>query len=46
MTVLCSAQLTGHLVDSKNAASQSLDRFVDNVSDIGKGVVDFWYGVC
>ena len=36
--------LTGHLVDSKNAASQSLDRFVDNVSDIGKGVVDFGMG--
>ena len=36
--------LTGHLVDSKNAAAQSLDRFTDNVSDIGKGFVDFGMG--
>ena len=33
--------LTGHLVDSYNAADQSLDRLVDNISDIGKGTVEF-----
>ena len=34
-------ELTGHLVDSYNAADQSLDRLVDNISDIGKGTVEF-----
>jgi len=33
--------IVSHLVDSVNAADQSLDRFTDNVSDIGKGFVDF-----
>jgi len=36
--------IVSHLVDSVNAADQSLDRFTDNVSDIGKGFVDFGLG--
>ena len=37
-------EVTSHLVDSYNAADQSLDRVLDNISDIGKGFVDFGLG--
>jgi len=33
--------IVSHLKDSVNAADQSLDRFTDNISDIGKGTVEF-----